>query len=270
MSNAHRCLDFLRSFGSTALLGVSLALAVGCAGLDGRPRMTDEAIAQLLASPDRTAADRTNDIRRKPQQMLAFTGVRPGMRVLDLGAGGGYSTELLARAVGPKGRVWAQNEGVNAAGRERFAARIRAVAPTPLSLHDQPFSDPVPAEIAPGSLDLVTFFFVYHDQGNPAVDRARMNRAVFAALKPGGSYVIADHSGRPGTGFSEWNTLHRVEEAALRREVEAAGFELLGSADFLRNPADPRDRIVFKPEQPNDEFVLRFVKPAWPRHQHQP
>ena len=168
----------LRAFCFTAAMGAALALAVGCATPDSRPRLTDEAIARLLASPDRTAADRGNDTRRKPQQMLAFSGVAPGMRVLDLGAGGGYSTELMARAVGPQGRVWAQNDRVDAAGRERFAARIKAVAPTPLTLHEQSFSDPVPAEIAPGSLDMVTFFFVYHDQVNPAVDRARMNRAV--------------------------------------------------------------------------------------------
>jgi predicted methyltransferase len=223
--------------------------------------LSDAAISQLLASPDRSAADRANDERRKPQQMLAFIGVQPGMRVLDLGAGGGYSTELLARAVGPGGRVYAQNAGVTAASRERFEQRLKAASLANTTLHDQPYADPVPREIAPASLDMVTFFFIYHDQGNPAVDRASMNRAVYESLRPGGLYVIADHSGRPGTGFTEWNTLHRVEEAALRREVEAAGFRLVESADFLRNPGDPRDKPVFKPAQPNDEFVLKFVKP---------
>ena len=87
-----------------------------------------------------------------------------------------------------------------------------------------------------------------------------MNRAVYAALKPGGVYVIADHSGRPGTGISESGTLHRIEEAFLRTEVENAGFKLLGSADFLRNPGDPRDRNTPDPPQPKDEFVLKFVK----------
>ncbi len=223
-------------------------------------RLSGERIAQILASPDRSDADRTNDTRRKPQQMLAFIGVAPGMRVLDLGAGGGYSTELLARSVGATGRVYAQNNPVSAESRARFEQRLKAASLTNTSLHDAPYASPVPSEIVPGSLDLVTFFFIYHDQGNPAVDRARMNRAVFDALKPGGLYVIADHSGRAGTGFSEWNTLHRVEETALRREVEAAGFRLADSADFLRNPKDPRDRPVFKPAQPNDEFVLKFVK----------
>jgi predicted methyltransferase len=93
------------------------------------------------------------------------------------------------------------------------------------------------------------------------VDRARMNRAVFQALKPGGMYVIADHSGRPGTGISEAGTLHRVEEEFVKQEVTAAGFRLAAEGYFLRNPADPRDRNTPVPAMPKDEFVLKFVKP---------
>jgi predicted methyltransferase len=89
-----------------------------------------------------------------------------------------------------------------------------------------------------------------------------MNRAIFAALKPGGIYVVADHSGRPGTGISESTTLHRIEESFLRSEVEAAGFKLAASGSFLRNPADPRDRETPNPPMPKDEFILKFVKPA--------
>lgn len=103
--------------------------------------------------------------------------------------------------------------------------------------------------------------FNYHDLGYLGIDRAQMNRAVFAALKPGGMYVIADHSGRAGTGISESGTLHRIEEAFLRKEVEAAGFRLAGEGNFLRNPGDPRDKNTPDPPQPKDEFVLKFVKP---------
>ncbi|MDQ2735089.1 MAG: hypothetical protein M3Y55_08900, partial [Pseudomonadota bacterium] len=101
----------------------------------------------------------------------------------------------------------------------------------------------------------------YHDLGWMGVDRARMNRAIFAALKPGGMYVIADHAGRPGTGISESGTLHRVEESFVRGEVEGAGFRLRESGSFLRNPNDPRDRNTPEPAQPKDEFVLKFIKP---------
>ncbi len=103
--------------------------------------------------------------------------------------------------------------------------------------------------------------FNYHDLGFLGVDRAKMNEAAFKALKPGGMYVIADHSGRPGTGISESGTLHRIEEAFLRREVEAAGFKLVAEGNFLRNPNDPRDKNTPDPPQPKDEFVLKFVKP---------
>jgi predicted methyltransferase len=115
--------------------------------------------------------------------------------------------------------------------------------------------------LASEQIDLVTLMFNYHDLGHLGVDRAAMNRAVFRALKPGGLYVIADHAGRPGTGISESGTLHRIEEAFLRREVEAAGFSLVEEGNFLRNPNDPRDKNTPDPPQPKDEFVLKFVRP---------
>jgi predicted methyltransferase len=257
--------------------------------------LTPERIAAILASPDRSAADRDNDQRRKPGPMLAFIGVRPGMAAIDLSSGGGYTSELLARAVGPTGRVYAQvpprvvrtppaqPEGkatpASAAPPPPAPAPVAAAASAPpgvganlarrlgnpalaqLVAVVQPFENPVPAEAAQQGLDLATLMFNYHDLGHMGVDRDRMNRAVFAALKPGGVYVVADHAGRAGTGISESGTLHRVEEAFVKAEVERAGFRLAGSADFLRNPNDPRDRNTPEPPQPKDEFVLKFVKP---------
>ena len=123
------------------------------------------------------------------------------------------------------------------------------------------FEEPVPAEVANAGLDLATLMFNYHDLGHAGVDRARMNHAIFNALKRGGIYVIADHAGRGGTGISESGPLHRVEEAFVVTEVEAAGFRLAARADFMRNPADPRDRNTPEPPMPKDEFVLKFVKP---------
>ena len=124
-----------------------------------------------------------------------------------------------------------------------------------------PYGNPVPAGMASQSFDLVTLMFNYHDFGHMGIDRAAMNRAIFAALKPGGIYVIGDHAGRPGTGISESGTLHRVEEDFVVREVEAAGFKLAQRGDFLRNPNDPRDRNEPDPPMPKDEFVVKFVKP---------
>jgi predicted methyltransferase len=293
-------LNLLRS---TAMLGAISMLSTACATaqpVPDVPPLSRERIAEIIASPDRSSADRTNDIRRKPDQMLAFIGVRPGMVALDLSSGGGYTTELIARAVGPTGRVYGQSaprspdrpapaptasEGQShptAAAPAAVAAAPAAVAaPRPAGRTPaqalaeraknpvvanmvavvQPFETPIPAEVASNKLDLVTLMFNYHDLGFLGVDRAQMNSAVYAALKPGGMYVIADHSGRPGTGISESGTLHRVEEAFLRKEVEAAGFKLAAEGDFLRNPSDPRDKNTPDPPQPKDEFVLKFVKP---------
>lgn len=189
--------------------------------------------------------------------MLAFIGVRPGIAALDLSAGGGYTTELIARAAGAGGRVYAQTPNPS----PRLAERLKTPAMANVVLAKRGFDDPVPPEAASGALDLVTLMFNYHDFGHLRVDRAALNRAVYAALKPGGLYVIADHSGRPGTGISESGTLHRIEEAFLRKEVEAAGFRLAAEGGFLRNPSDPRDRQTPEPAQPKDEFVLKFVKP---------
>jgi predicted methyltransferase len=238
------------------------AALLGCAA-PGGSKLTADEIAAILNAPDRTEADRTNDVRRKAPQLLAFIDARPGMRVLDLGAGGGYTTELLARTVGAGGHVSAQNNAyfVKNLLKGRFDERLKSPAMRNVTHHMLEFETPIPSDVRPGSLDLVTFMFTYHDLGWVGADRAAMNRAVFAALKPGGHYVLADHSGRPGTGISESKSLHRIEEALLRAEVEAAGFKLVEEGSFLRNPQDPRDKSVFKPAQPNDEFVLKFVKP---------
>lgn len=258
------------------VLLIAAALLAGCASAPAT--LPTDRVAAIVASPDRAPADRTNDVRRKPVDMLAFIGLRPGMTVMDVSAARGYTSELLARAVGPTGKVYAQNA-------PRLSSRLPpaqpegASAPVPPSATAAPtleararahpnivpvqrvFEDPAPPEVANGGLDLVTLMFNYHDLGHMSVDRERMNRALFRALKPGGLYVIADHSGRPGTGITESGTLHRVEEDLVKREVQAAGFRLAAEGMFLRNPADPRNRNTPEPPMPKDEFVLKFVKP---------
>ncbi len=250
MNNIPRC--------NAAAIVLAAALIAGCATDSMRPAPDYPA---LVASTDRSDGDRATDERRKPAQLLAFYGVRPGMTVLDLGAFAGYNTELLARAVGPSGKVYAQNTRalLDTLVKGRFDERLQKPVMKNVVHLVREFEDPVPPELR--NLDLVTFNFTYHDTAHLGVDRARMNRAVFNALKPGGIFIVADHSGRPGTGVSETKTLHRIEEALVRREVEAAGFRLVSEGGFLRNPQDPRDASVFKPRQPNDEFVLKFVKP---------
>ena len=215
--------------------------------------------AAIVAAPDRADANRQTDQRRDPVKLLAFTGVKTGMTALDMGAGGGYSTELLARAVGSSGKVYGQDYETGARAKERFEARMKTDAMKNVVALARPFDDPLPAEVS--NLDLITFFFFYHDTTYMAVDRAAMNKKLFGALKPGGFLIIADHSAKPGAGTSVGKTLHRIEESVLRSEVEAAGFKLAASADFLRHPEDPRDERIFQPKVPVDEFVLKFQKP---------
>ncbi len=237
------------------LLGCA-ALLTGCALTP--PAAVD--YAALIASPDREDADRQVDPRRKQPLLIALSGVRPGMQVLDMGAGGGYTTELLARVVGASGRVFAQDSKETIARvQPRFDARMKTPVMAPVTRVVRDFDDPVPP--GTGSLDLITFFFAYHDTAFMPVDRARMNRALFAALKPGGVLVVADHAAAAGAGIGVVKSLHRIEESVVRREIEAAGFRLVEEAQFLRNPNDPRDEIVFRAKQAVDEFVLKFVKP---------
>jgi predicted methyltransferase len=123
----------------------------------------------------------------------------------------------------------------------------------------QPFDDPVPADVR--DLDVITFLFFYHDTTYMSVDRAQMNRKLLAALKPGGVLVIADHAAKAGADISVGKSLHRIDEAVLRREVEAAGFKLVAEGAFWRHPDDTKDFSTQRPPAPVDEFALKFQKP---------
>src|SRR4051794_27580586 len=281
--------DLLAAIAVSAVLFLSTGAAPA---QQGSPHVSSEQIAQIVASPDRSAADRTNDLRRKPEQMLGFIGIRPRIVALDLSAAGGYTTELLARAIGPSGTVYGQSQprdpsrtpappaapegnshptatpsvapampanaprpSAVALAERDSKLRSAGVPAAPIVAISRSFADPVPPELAAERIDLVTLMFNYHDLGHLGVDRAAMNQAVFRALKPGGLYIIADHSGRPGTAISESGTLHRSEEAFPRREVEAGGFKLRGGGISLRNPDAPKKKNPPDPPQPKDEFV---------------
>jgi len=217
--------------------------------------------AALMAAPDRSDADRAADKRRDPVPFLQFAGARPGLKVLDMAAGGGYSTELVARAVAPNGVVYAQNPpDLGDKAKAAFEARQKTPAFKDVVADIRPFDDPIPPDVS--GLDMITFLFFYHDTAYMNVDRAAMDRKMFAALKPGGFLVIADHSALPGQGTSVVKTLHRIEEGTLQKEVEAAGFRLVGEGNFWRNPADTHDFPSYKPTMPVDNFVLKFQKPT--------
>jgi predicted methyltransferase len=223
-------------------------------------------VRDAVNAPDRDAADRALDAGRRPAELLTFFGIAPGQRVAELFAGGGYTVELLARVVGPAGQVFGEN---NRFVLDRFAqapwtTRLAKPVMSRVVRVDRELDDPLPPEAS--GLDAVLFVLSYHDSVWLHTDRAAMNRAVFTALRAGGIYGIVDHSAAEGHGTNDAETLHRIEESALVREVTAAGFRLDASADFLRNPADPRDwsaspRSAGERRGTSDRFVLRFVKP---------
>ncbi|UQA63913.1 class I SAM-dependent methyltransferase [Polyangium aurulentum] len=225
-----------------------------------------EAIATVVAAPDRSEADRALDAGRHPAELLAFFGIGPNMKVAELGAGGGYTAELLARAVGPGGKVWGQNSKFLL---ERFAEkpwseRLKTPVMKNVVRVDREFDDPLPADAK--NLDAVLMIMFYHDTVWFKTDRDKMNRAIFAALKSGGVYGIVDHSARAGAGTTESESLHRIEEKSVREEVERAGFKLAGDASFLRNAKDTRDWSTSPGKAgerrgTSDRFVLKFVKP---------
>ncbi|MGY3583908.1 putative methyltransferase [Bradyrhizobium sp. USDA 4341] len=237
---------------SATLLAVPQVRAEDAAGPD---------YAAIVAAPDRSDADRQVDQRRQPAKMLAFAGVKPGMNILDMAASAGYSTELLARTVAPSGKVYAQDSAtvLERFVKDKFDTRAKAPAMKNVVHVVRDYDDPIPPEV--NNLDMITLFFFYHDISYLPVDRAAMNKKMFAALKPGGFLVIADHSAKAGEGVSVAKTLHRIEESTLKQEIEAAGFKLVAEADFLHHAEDPKDIPVFKAPVPIDEFVLKYQKP---------
>jgi predicted methyltransferase len=225
---------------------------------DQIPKNIKDAIAA-----DRPAEDRMLDAGRKPEQMLAFFGIAPGMQVEDLFAGGGYTTELLARVVGPTGKVYSQNikfpEKYKKIG-EAWEARLKNPALSNVVAVKKPFDAPDLLPVPPGSLDAVVMNMNYHDMVLFKIDRDKVNAAVFKALKPGGFYDIVDHSAKDGSGVTDVS-LHRIDEKFLSDEIEKAGFKLAAASSALRHPEDDRTWQVFKQRGETDRFMLKFVKP---------
>ena len=243
-----------------AVAGIIL-LAAGHCAIAAADVVVPAEIQAIIDSPDRSAADRETDQRRHPAELLAFFGVKPGMSVLDIGTGRGYTAELLARAVDPGGPIVGQNDTfifekfLKSQPDPRFSTAIMKNVQHVV----RPYDDPVPPGTGP--FDLITMVFVYHDTEWLGRNREDMNRRLFNALKPGGHLVVVDHAGNLGTGASQTQTLHRIEESVVRSELAAAGFKLVDEAQFLRHPDDPRDKGFREATVPVDQFVLKFQRP---------
>ena len=226
-----------------------------------RPSATTNDYALAIADPLRPASEVERDPLRKPAEMLAFARIDGGERIADIRPEEGYFSRLFARAVGPEGRVYAFVPNQTAARENAYGDTLATDYPNVRritgALEDLTFPEP---------LDVVFMGQEYHDFviDRFGVDVARMNAAVFAALKPGGLYVILDHQAAPGAGTSVVGTLHRIEGSALRAQVEAAGFIFDGETDVVRNPEDDHSLSVFDAaiRGRSDQFVYRFRKPA--------
>jgi predicted methyltransferase len=227
-------------------------------------------IAAAIADTGRPEKDTKLDASRHPAEMVAFAGIKPGDRVMDIWPGGGYWTRIFARVTGPKGKVYAYVPAEIAGFKSDPVAVIKAVAAEPGLGNVVEVSDPI-AEQPPASfqnvLDVAWTFENYHDLHDSfmkGADVDAFNRAVFKLLKPGGAYVIVDHAAPAGSGLKNTEDLHRIDPAALRAEVEKAGFVFDGESKVLANPDDPHTALVFTPaiRGKTDRFAYRFKKPA--------
>ena len=249
--------------------GVRLAaalLTIGMAATQGSGRGQDVA-ASAVSDPSRPAEDTARDANRRPAATLAFIGIRPGDRIADYASGAGYFTRLFSSAVGPTGRVYASvpsellvypNIVKGLADTQSWSAKHPNVSVT--------LASALPAARYPEPLDVFWIGQNYHDLLDDfmgPVDMVAFNRAVYAALKPGGYYVILDHVAAPGSPANVTDTLHRIEPATVRRQVEAAGFRFVASSDILANPADPHTEGPFNPSirGRTDQFLFKFRKP---------
>ena len=212
-------------------------------------------------------ADQPEDARRKVALLMTFAQVKPGQKVVELVPGSGYWTRVFSAIVGPSGHVYTVWPDETAKFSAKSLATWQQLVTTPhygnVSLLQQPAAQlnvPVP-------VDLVFTSQNYHDYHDPfmgPVDMARFDKEVYDALKPGGLFVVIDHAAAAGSGLQDTNTLHRIDPAVVKREVEAAGFVFDGESNVLRNPADPLTATVFDKSirGHTDQFVYRFRKPA--------
>jgi predicted methyltransferase len=244
---------------AAALLSLAAAIPGAYAARHGSiPKYISDAVADK-ARPD---ADRERDANRKPAETLAFAGVKPGDWILELAPGKGYFTRLLSAVAGSGGQVSVYTVA---------APKPDAPPPPIVAVAADPHYSNVKVTLArlvdvkpTNSFDVVWTTQNYHDFHNISdPDIATLNRAIFDSLKPGGVYFVLDHQAEAGSGARDTNTLHRIDEEAVKKEVEAAGFVLAGESDILRNKNDPHTAKVFDGsiQGHTDQFILKFRKP---------
>ena len=244
------------------IFGLSLALlGAGAANAQTVPAYVKAAVADSTRGDDAKA-----DARRHPAELATFAEVKPGDSVVDLIPGGGYFTRIFSKIVGPKGQVYAIWPNEYAKVDDDDVPTIAALAKNPAYANVSVIMQPGAAFATPKPVDVVWTSQNYHDypdkfMGN--IDPSVLDKAVFAALKPGGLFIVVDHVAEAGSGMRDTDTLHRIDPALVRKQVEAAGFVFEGENNILRNPADPHTVKVFDKtiRGHTDQFALKFRKP---------
>lgn len=240
----------------TLLLAGAVALTASQSWAAGPPAYVMSAVGDV----GRPAVDKARDPLRKPAELLAFFQIKPGQKLAELLPGNGYFTRIFSKAVGPNGKVYVLGPPgaaptVASVTGTRSYANVAAIAPSAASLN------------LPERVDLVWTSLNYHDLkrpaqpgGPPAVDIAAFNKAVYQALKPGGYYVVIDHSAKSGDAAAPQDK-HRIDQLTVVEEITAAGFLLQGETQALRRPDDPRTGAVFPLNGASDQFAMLFRKP---------
>ncbi len=239
------------------------ALLLGGAAQAAPP--TPAYISAAVSNPDRPPADTARDPMRHPAELIAFAGLKPGDQVIDFIPGGGYFTRIFANVVGPKGRVYAITPSELAAKLPKMAQGMVELAEQPAFSNVVPLVQPTSVTGDGGNVDMVWTSDNYHDVYGffGPEHAAAADTAIFNALKPGGVFMVIDHASLPGASATAPTTLHRIDPATVKAQVEAAGFKLEAESPILKNPADPHTEKVFAPDirGHTDQFVLKFRKP---------
>lgn len=249
------------------LFAASAFALASCAQTPNAPpsAAAQAAARAAVASPDRPAADVQRDAARKPAELLAFAGIKPGDRVADLIPGGGYFTRIFSNAVGPSGHVYAVVPAEFVKLAPKALATAQAIPTGSAFTNVTVISEPLANLVMPQPLDVAWTSDNYHDVygfvGKAAA--AQMDASVFKALKPGGVFIVVDHVATPGTSDTSSNTLHRIDPETVKQQALAAGFKLEAESTMLRNPEDKHDMAIFNPaiRGRTDQFVLKFRKP---------
>ena len=247
-----------------AALTAALTLSASCASAASVP----DNIAAAIADGTRPDADKQRDADRKPAETFAFTGVKTGAQIAELLPGGGYFTRIFSKAVGSGGHVYALVPARSpdaSADTPDFAARVKAIAADPHYANVSVVVEPFSQLGVPAPVDLVWTSQNYHDLHNlPGLDVGIFNKMVFDDLKPGGIYLVLDHTAEAGSGERDTKTLHRIDPETVKKEVLAAGFVFVGSSNLLAQPGDTHTLKVFDPvvRGKTDQFILKFRKPG--------